>query len=197
MTKATGDAIGAAVLTMGIVILLYDQLLFRPIVAWAAKFRVELSESQDVESSWVLNLIKRTYWLKSGFVPIAAAMRSVSFWPLRLPRSASRAKFVEVAGPFAADRRAVDSHRHRRRRLGCLAHRLLYRHRSELVRSGARLPADDLHPHPRHRADGARDRGLGADQRLGRPQAPLGGSRSADRPVPRRLSRSTFCSAPR
>ena len=52
---------------MGIVILLYDQLLFRPIVAWAAKFRVELSESQDVESSWMLNLIKRTYWLKSGF----------------------------------------------------------------------------------------------------------------------------------
>src|ERR1700691_3649067 len=82
-------AIGAAVLTMGIVILLYDQLLFRPIVAWAAKFRVELSESQDVESSWMLNLIKRTYWLKSGFVPIAAAMRSVSFWPLHLPRSAS------------------------------------------------------------------------------------------------------------
>ena len=48
------SAIGAAVLTMGIVILLYDQLLFRPIVAWAAKFRVELSVSQDVESSWVL-----------------------------------------------------------------------------------------------------------------------------------------------
>src|SRR5580698_10734431 len=46
------SAIGAAVLTMGIVILLYDQLLFRPIVAWAAKFRVELSVSQDVESSW-------------------------------------------------------------------------------------------------------------------------------------------------
>ena len=80
------SAIGAAVLTMGIVILLYDQLLFRPIVAWAAKFRVELSESQDVESSWVLNLIKRTFWLKSGFAPIAAAMRSLSFLPIRLPR---------------------------------------------------------------------------------------------------------------
>ena len=44
------SAIGAAVLTMAIVILLYDQLLFRPIVAWAAKFRVELSVSQDVET---------------------------------------------------------------------------------------------------------------------------------------------------
>ena len=87
-------AIGAAVLTMGIVILLYDQLLFRPIVAWAAKFRVELSESQDVESSWVLNLIKRTFWLKSGFLPIAAAMRGVSFWPVHFPR------FAPAPGPW-------------------------------------------------------------------------------------------------
>ena len=37
------SAIGAAILTMAIVILLYDQLLFRPIVAWADKFKVELS----------------------------------------------------------------------------------------------------------------------------------------------------------
>jgi NitT/TauT family transport system permease protein len=79
-------AIGAAVLTMGIVILLYDQLLFRPIVAWAAKFRVELSESQEVESSWVLNLIKRTRWLKLGFAPIASGLRRFSFLPLSFPR---------------------------------------------------------------------------------------------------------------
>jgi NitT/TauT family transport system permease protein len=82
------SAIGAAVLTMGIVILLYDQLLFRPIVAWAAKFRVELSESQDVESSWVLNLIKRTYWLRLSYAPISAGLRAVSFWPVRFPRTA-------------------------------------------------------------------------------------------------------------
>jgi len=79
------SAIGAAVLTMGVVILLYDQLLFRPIVAWAAKFRVELSVSQDVESSWVLNLIKRTHWLRLGVTPVFGALRSVSLWPVRLP----------------------------------------------------------------------------------------------------------------
>ena len=49
------DAIVAAVVTMAIVILLYDQLLFRPLVAWAAKFRVELSVGQQVERSWVLD----------------------------------------------------------------------------------------------------------------------------------------------
>ena len=79
------SAIGAAVLTMGIVILLYDQLLFRPIVAWAAKFRVELSVSEDVESSWVLNLIKRTYWLRLGSAPVLAALRSISLWSVRFP----------------------------------------------------------------------------------------------------------------
>jgi NitT/TauT family transport system permease protein len=79
------SAIGAAVLTMGIVILLYDQLLFRPIVAWAAKFRVELSVSEDVESSWVLNLIKRTYWLRMGSAPVLAALRSISLWSVRFP----------------------------------------------------------------------------------------------------------------
>jgi NitT/TauT family transport system permease protein len=78
-------AIGAAILTMAIVILLYDQLLFRPIVAWADKFRVELTESQEVSSSWVLNLIKRTHWLRLGFAPIAGALRSASFWPIRFP----------------------------------------------------------------------------------------------------------------
>jgi NitT/TauT family transport system permease protein len=103
IAKANDDgnwwAIGAAVLTMAIVILLYDQLLFRPIVAWAAKFRVELSESQDVERSWVLNLIKRTFWLKSGFLPIAAAMRSVSFWPVHFPRFASAPGPSKSQGP--------------------------------------------------------------------------------------------------
>jgi NitT/TauT family transport system permease protein len=84
------SAIGAAVLTMGIVILLYDQLLFRPIVAWAAKFRVELSVAQDVESSWVLNLIKRTHWLRLGVAPVFGALRGVSLWPVRLPRIAPR-----------------------------------------------------------------------------------------------------------
>ncbi|MFY9969842.1 MAG: ABC transporter permease subunit [Roseiarcus sp.] len=79
-------AIGAAVLTMAIVILIYDQLLFRPIVAWAAKFKVELSESQDVSGSWVLNLLQRTHWVRLGAGPIFEALRSISLLPIRVPR---------------------------------------------------------------------------------------------------------------
>jgi len=80
------DAILAAVVTMAVVILLYDQLLFRPIIAWAAKFRVELSVGQEVERSWVLELLQRTHWIRLGFRPIFAGLRSVTFLPLRLPR---------------------------------------------------------------------------------------------------------------
>jgi NitT/TauT family transport system permease protein len=49
-------AVAAAVAAMFIVILAYDQLLFRPIIAWAGKFRVELSAGPSLEESWVLRL---------------------------------------------------------------------------------------------------------------------------------------------
>ena len=79
-------AIGAAILTMAIVILLYDQLLFRPIVAWAGKFKVELSAGQEVSSSWVLNLLQRTHWVRLAFQPVFGALRGFSLLQIRLPR---------------------------------------------------------------------------------------------------------------
>ena len=59
------SAIGFALLTMFIVILLYDQLLFRPLVAWSEKFKVELTESQDPPESWILTLFQRAHLLRS------------------------------------------------------------------------------------------------------------------------------------
>lgn len=59
-------AIGYAILTMFIVILIYDQLLFRPLVAWAEKFKTEqVAEytTQDAHS-WVINLLHRTQFLR-------------------------------------------------------------------------------------------------------------------------------------
>src|SRR5450631_23113 len=84
------DAIFAAVVTMAAVILLYDQLFFRPIVAWAGKFRVELSASQDQERSWVLGALLRTNWVRRGFRPIFNALRSASLWRIGVPASWSR-----------------------------------------------------------------------------------------------------------
>jgi NitT/TauT family transport system permease protein len=53
-------AVAWAVAAMAVVIMLYDQLIFRPVVAWADKFRVELVAAQATPKSWVLDLLRRT-----------------------------------------------------------------------------------------------------------------------------------------
>ncbi len=53
-------AIIYAILTMFIVILAYDQLLFRPLVAWAEKFKAEQQGVDKPLESWVINLFRRT-----------------------------------------------------------------------------------------------------------------------------------------
>ena len=66
-------AVGWAVLAMGVLILLYDQLLFRPIVAWADKFRVEMTASADRPQSWLYDLLRRTQLLKRAVAPLERA----------------------------------------------------------------------------------------------------------------------------
>jgi NitT/TauT family transport system permease protein len=53
-------AVAAAVIAMIVVILLYDQLLFRPIVAWADKFRFETTASSPPPRSWLYDALRRT-----------------------------------------------------------------------------------------------------------------------------------------
>jgi NitT/TauT family transport system permease protein len=48
------------VATMVTVIVLLDQFVWRPIIAWAEKFKVEQVESTDAPRSWVLNLVQHS-----------------------------------------------------------------------------------------------------------------------------------------
>src|ERR1700758_1464056 len=48
------------VATMVAVIVLLDQLVWRPVIAWAEKFKVEQVESTDAPRSWVLNLVQHS-----------------------------------------------------------------------------------------------------------------------------------------
>lgn len=57
-------AIGAAIVAMFVVILLYDQLFFRPLVSWSEKFKAEPSPSEEVPNSWFLDLLTRTRWIR-------------------------------------------------------------------------------------------------------------------------------------
>ena len=54
-----------AILAMLAVILAYDQLLFRPLVAWSTKFRLETTAGATASDPWMLRLIRRTRLLSS------------------------------------------------------------------------------------------------------------------------------------
>ncbi len=52
-------AIYYAILVMFVVIVLYDQLLFRPLLAWSRKFKVEELGAEEPERPWFLVMLQR------------------------------------------------------------------------------------------------------------------------------------------
>jgi NitT/TauT family transport system permease protein len=76
-------AVVLAVATMAIVILAYDQLLFRPIVAWADKFRFEQTAAQQRPQSWVYDLVRRVRLIRFLFLPVSAVAARLAM--IRLP----------------------------------------------------------------------------------------------------------------
>ncbi len=79
----TGDKRGAAlaIIAMIILILASDQLIWRPLLAWADKFKVQLTESSERPTSWMLDLLRRSYalvWLKKRiWIPLTDALFSL------------------------------------------------------------------------------------------------------------------------
>ncbi len=84
-SKSDYGAVLAAVATMAVVILAYDQLLFRPLVAFSSRFRVELVASQQQERSWMVDTFVRTRWLQPLAALPAHAFRQMALLPLRSP----------------------------------------------------------------------------------------------------------------
>ena len=68
-------AVGYAILTMLIVILVYDQVLFRPLVAWADRFRFEQEPGMVAPESWVLNVMRRSRLVDYITYPFASLWR--------------------------------------------------------------------------------------------------------------------------
>ena len=82
-------AVFYAMATMLAVIVLYDQLLFRPLVAWADKFRFETGASGPAPSSWMLDILRRARIFRVLTAPLRRLARLV--WNLRLPALPKRA----------------------------------------------------------------------------------------------------------
>lgn len=60
-----GHAIAWAIGAMLTGILLYDQLFFRPLLAWADKFRFEESQGESAQNSWLLDWGRRSHWIRA------------------------------------------------------------------------------------------------------------------------------------
>ncbi|WP_287880331.1 ABC transporter permease subunit [Aquitalea sp.] len=96
-------AVGWVILTMTVVIIIYDQFLFRPLVAWADKFRLEDTMSQAAPESWVLNLIQRTRFIQQLLRPFGKLLKKLA--RLRLNISLPRAIHTE---PHSGVSRGLD-----------------------------------------------------------------------------------------
>src|ERR1700675_2723506 len=72
------QAIGWAIATMLIVILLYDHLLFRPLVAWVDRFRVEQEPGVRVPDSWALTMMRRSRLIQAATVAFHTAVMLTS-----------------------------------------------------------------------------------------------------------------------
>jgi len=91
-------AVGDAALAMLLVILAMDQLLFRPLVAWAERFKFEHAAPAERHGSWALNLYRRARLLDLATRPLAALGRQL----LLLPVPKSRAPSAETGNGLTA-----------------------------------------------------------------------------------------------
>jgi NitT/TauT family transport system permease protein len=92
-------AVGWAILAMTVVILIYDQCMFRPLVAWSDKFRFEQTAAQSVPESWLLDLVQKTRFLRKVATPFGTAFRFSL--RIRLP-----VRKVQIEGPVSS--RVID-----------------------------------------------------------------------------------------
>ena len=74
-------AIFEAIVAMLVVILIYDQLMFRPLVAWADRFRVSSEPSaEEAPQSWALTVYRRSRLLDLMTAPFEQMMRWSYYW---------------------------------------------------------------------------------------------------------------------
>jgi len=59
----TKAILGGLLVLIGVIILI-DFLIWQPLIAWSDKFKFEMSQSEDVASSWVLDFIRRSPTLR-------------------------------------------------------------------------------------------------------------------------------------
>jgi NitT/TauT family transport system permease protein len=101
-----------AILVMLAVIVASDQLIWRPLLAWADKFKMELIESGEAPRSWLYDFLRRAYifpWIEEhwvqgvsdGFIRLKRKVRVLEAVPAHTKNLIWRAIFI-LAGTLAA-----------------------------------------------------------------------------------------------
>ena len=80
IAEQNGRAILMAIVAMLAGILLYDQLFFRPLLAWADKFRFEESQSDTAQQSWLLDWGRRSAFVRAQTDRFWSFARSALGW---------------------------------------------------------------------------------------------------------------------
>ncbi len=92
-------AVGWAIAAMLVVILIYDQILFRPLVAWADRFRFEQEAGVVAPQSWVFDVLRRSRIVERMTQPFA------TLWRLTLrPRHPGKTEPIAPTVPVAPGR---------------------------------------------------------------------------------------------
>jgi NitT/TauT family transport system permease protein len=79
-------AIWWAITAMAIVILVYDQLIFRPLICWVDRFRVEDEPGAEPPVSWALTMMRRSRLINGLTLAFYALVRWTSWaLPARMP----------------------------------------------------------------------------------------------------------------
>jgi NitT/TauT family transport system permease protein len=95
-------AIFWAIGTMAVVILIYDQLLFRPLVAWADRFRFDNEQMEESPQSWMLTVLRRSELMDAVAHPFRAALRwSYRIAPPTVTFSSQKNPRLALAGDIA------------------------------------------------------------------------------------------------
>lgn len=104
--ERNGAAIAWAIAAMLSGIILYDQLFFRPLLAWADKFRFEETQSESAPSSWLLDWLRRSRWTRRLTEKLRAGLRKSLGW---FPATAGTAPAAPRRSALPAWERAWDA----------------------------------------------------------------------------------------
>lgn len=88
--QANSTAIGYAIIAMLIIVIVYDQLLFRPVMHWVARFRTDQGVEDKIPKSWVVSLYHKTRFMRSLSKRLGRVWAAMINWRMLRRRTKSQ-----------------------------------------------------------------------------------------------------------